>query len=139
MISSAKWNVIEKEAKDAGVSRFLTKLLFPSVIEDCVNECLGAAPVQAVGKKEKDDFSGRRILLAEDVEINREIMLSLLEPSGLAIDCAENGSEAPHLFSENHGSYDMVFMDVQMPKMDRHLGKPPDMNDVLGSLRKYLT
>jgi signal transduction histidine kinase len=70
------------------------------------------------GQAETDDFSGRRVLLAEDVEINRDILLALLEPSKLAIDCAENGAEALRLFSENYGGYDMIFMDLQMPEMD---------------------
>jgi CheY-like chemotaxis protein len=63
-------------------------------------------------------FKGRRVLLAEDVEINREIVLALLEPTGLEIDCAENGKEAVRMFSENPGFYDMIFMDLQMPEMD---------------------
>jgi CheY-like chemotaxis protein len=63
-------------------------------------------------------FSGRRILLAEDVEINREIVQALLEPSKLEIDCAENGREAVRMFSEAPEKYDMIFMDVQMPEMD---------------------
>jgi len=63
-------------------------------------------------------FPGRRILLADDVEINREIVVSLLEPMDLEIDCAENGVEALRLFKENHGSYDMILMDIQMPEMD---------------------
>jgi CheY-like chemotaxis protein len=56
--------------------------------------------------------------LAEDVEINREIVLTLLEPTGLQIDCAENGVEAVKRFREASGAYDMIFMDVQMPEMD---------------------
>ena len=63
-------------------------------------------------------FAGRRILLAEDVDINREIVLELLEPARLEIDCAENGEAAVRLFREAPEKYDMVFMDVQMPKMD---------------------
>jgi signal transduction histidine kinase len=68
----------------------------------------------------RDDktFTGRRILLAEDMEINREIVLALLEPAGLVIDCANNGSEALCMVIENPGTYDMIFMDVQMPVMD---------------------
>jgi CheY-like chemotaxis protein len=118
MISSTEWSVIEEEAKRAGVSKFLPKPLFPSMIVDCINECLGMAPVRPGQEREIDDFSGYRMLLAEDVEINREILLALLEPSKLAIDCAENGAEALRLFSENYGAYDMIFMDVQMPEMD---------------------
>jgi CheY-like chemotaxis protein len=63
-------------------------------------------------------FEGHHILLAEDVDINREIVLALLEPAKLKIDCAENGAAALRLFSESPEKYDMIFMDVQMPEMD---------------------
>ena len=63
-------------------------------------------------------FAGRRALLAEDMEINREIVLALLEPTLLEIDCAENGAEAVRKFSEAPRKYDLIFMDVQMPEMD---------------------
>jgi hemerythrin-like metal-binding protein len=65
-----------------------------------------------------DKFDGNRILLVEDVEINREIVLALLEPTELVIDCAENGVEALRMLSEDPSKYDMIFMDVQMPEMD---------------------
>jgi len=72
--------------------------------------------------KEKPDlaglFAGWRILLVEDVEINREIVLSLLEATRLGIDCAENGVEAVRKFSEAPDKYDLIFMDIQMPEMD---------------------
>jgi CheY-like chemotaxis protein len=120
MISSTEWSVIEEDAKNAGINKFLSKPLFPSMIADCINECLGmnSLPAKDDNQVEMDDFSGHRILLAEDVEINREIMLALLEPTKLVIDCAENGVEALKRFSENPGGYDMIFMDVQMPEMD---------------------
>ncbi len=63
-------------------------------------------------------FTGRRILLAEDVEINREIVLALLEPTRLEIDCAENGTDAVRKFSAAPDAYDLIFMDIQMPEMD---------------------
>ncbi|MDR2921839.1 MAG: response regulator [Treponema sp.] len=73
-------------------------------------------------KEEKKDITGlfaeRCILLAEDVEINREIVLSLLEPTRLKIDCAENGIETVRKFSEAPDKYELIFMDVQMPEMD---------------------
>ncbi|MDR1728569.1 MAG: response regulator [Acidobacteriota bacterium] len=65
-----------------------------------------------------DDFSGFTVLLAEDVEINREIVITVLEPTGLGIDCAENGLVALRKFAANPARYDMIFMDVQMPEMD---------------------
>jgi lactose/cellobiose-specific phosphotransferase system IIC component len=64
------------------------------------------------------DFKGRRILLVEDVEINQEIMIALLEPASLEIDCAENGAMALQMFTEAPRKYDLIFMDVQMPEMD---------------------
>ncbi|GHT79586.1 hypothetical protein FACS1894104_4500 [Actinomycetota bacterium] len=65
-----------------------------------------------------NDFSAYRVLMAEDVEINQEIVLALLEPTGLQIDCADNGAIALELFSQNPDVYDIIFMDVQMPQMD---------------------
>ena len=63
-------------------------------------------------------FSGRRVLLAEDVEINREIVQALLEPTKLEIEWAENGAQAVRKFMEAPNKYDMIFMDIQMPEMD---------------------
>ncbi|GHV87557.1 hypothetical protein AGMMS50255_8530 [Spirochaetia bacterium] len=65
-----------------------------------------------------DNFSGYRILLAEDVEINREIVCSLLEPLGLLVECAENGALAVRRFTASPDAFDMIFMDIQMPEMD---------------------
>jgi signal transduction histidine kinase/CheY-like chemotaxis protein len=117
MISSSEWSAIADEAKSAGVSRFLSKPLFPSAIADLLNECLGAADT-AADAGEVDSFGRYHVLLAEDVEINREIVLSLLEPTELSIDCAENGAEAVRMFAASPEKYDMIFMDVQMPEMD---------------------
>ncbi|MDR3145584.1 MAG: response regulator [Treponema sp.] len=121
MISAAQWTSIEEEAKSAGVDKFLPKPLFPSAIADCINQCLGEDTLiaEAGQKPEKpDSFAGKRMLLAEDVEINREIVISLLEPTALAIDCAENGVETVRIFTEDPEKYDLIFMDVQMPEMD---------------------
>jgi PAS domain S-box-containing protein len=63
-------------------------------------------------------FAGRRILLAEDVELNREVLLTLLAPTLLEIDCAENGIQAVRKFSETPDTYDLILMDIQMPEMD---------------------
>ena len=64
------------------------------------------------------NFEGRRILLVEDVEVNREIVQALLEPTLISIDYAENGKEAVRMFAESPDVYDMIYMDVQMPVMD---------------------
>jgi CheY-like chemotaxis protein len=64
------------------------------------------------------NFKGHYILLAEDVEINREIVLALLEPTKLMVDCAENGAVAVEMFLSSPSKYEMIFMDLQMPEMD---------------------
>ncbi|MDR1655117.1 MAG: response regulator, partial [Treponema sp.] len=99
MISTTEWASIEKEAREAGVDKFLPKPLFPSAIVDVINQCLGreAPAAEQEGEKKQDHFENRRILLAEDVELNREIVISLLEPAGLDITSAENGVEAFNL------------------------------------------
>ena len=63
-------------------------------------------------------YENRHILLAEDVEINREIIATLLEPTNIKIDFAENGAEAVRMFVESPEKYDMIVMDLQMPEMD---------------------
>ena len=63
-------------------------------------------------------FSGSRILLVEDVEINREIVLALFEQMDMEIDCAENGVEAVNMFSASPDRYNLILMDLQMPEMD---------------------
>ena len=120
MISSIDWDRIEREAKEAGVKKFLPKPLFPSSIVDAINECLGIEQIEAQERPEDaiDVFDGCRILLAEDVAINREIVQVLLEPTLAQIGCAANGTEAVRMFAEAPSMYDMIFMDVQMPEMD---------------------
>jgi PAS domain S-box-containing protein len=122
MISAVEWARIEEEAKSSGVNGFIPKPLFPSLIVDCLNQYL-SRPEDIHAGEEADAatelrLEGKRILLAEDVEINREIVMALLEPYGLQISCAENGVEAVREFEEKPYSYDIIFMDVHMPEMD---------------------
>lgn len=120
IMSATEWNVIEKEAKEAGVDKFLPKPLFESVIIDCIQDCLSGYTTGTIEEQDEmsDCFEGCQILLAEDVEINREIVLSLLEPTLVVVDCAENGREALEMFRAQPEKYDMIFMDLQMPEMD---------------------
>jgi CheY-like chemotaxis protein/nitrogen-specific signal transduction histidine kinase len=78
------------------------------------------APAEAEGARPDGSgrFDGRHMLLVEDIEINREIVLALLEPTGLEITCAENGAEALRIYGEAPSRYDLIFMDVHMPEMD---------------------
>jgi CheY-like chemotaxis protein len=100
---------------------FLTRPLFPSAIAECINNFIGAAGGEGGETPQQEEtaiFKGRRVLLAEDIEVNREIVLALLETTALEIDCAVNGVEAVKMFSEAPDRYDLIFMDIQMPEMD---------------------
>jgi CheY-like chemotaxis protein len=68
--------------------------------------------------KRENEFTGKKLLLAEDIEINREIFISLMEGTGLIIDTADNGKEALKKIVANPASYDIILMDIQMPEMD---------------------
>jgi CheY-like chemotaxis protein/anti-sigma regulatory factor (Ser/Thr protein kinase) len=121
IFSSTDWSAIEDEVHAVGADRFLPKPLFPSVIHDVINEHLGSnTTVRGIDADDyvSDDFSGYAILLVEDVEINREIVVSLLESTNLEIDCATNGIMAVDMFKASPEKYSMIFMDIQMPEMD---------------------
>ena len=76
-----------------------------------------AATEDAKAENKTFDFSNYRILLAEDIDINREIVMAILEDTHIQIDCAENGLEACKMMSENPEKYSVIFMDLQMPEM----------------------
>ena len=120
MISGTAWNEIENEARAAGVDRYLAKPLFPSAIEACILECVDAESEAETVEEEQQSttFPGKHILLAEDLNINREIVIALLEETGIIFDCAENGVEAVAMFKAAPEKYDLIFMDVQMPVLD---------------------
>lgn len=116
MISAADWTGIEKEAKSAGVKEFISKPILLPVIEAVLDKyCDTAGSEQA---DERNDFSSKTVLLVDDIEINREIIISLLEETGIHILCAENGKDALERFIENKEQIDLIFMDIQMPEMD---------------------
>ena len=114
------------ESKPGQGSRFSFTVLLKSDPEGnrrLPGENAGDAGVSRMAAHNTDeteaaDFSGHTILLAEDVEINREILIALLEPTKLAVDTAVNGIEAVRMFTEAPDRYSMIFMDLQMPEMD---------------------
>ena len=123
MISSAQWDEIEKEARSAGVSGFLQKPIFSSLIVDCINTWLSGSVAstdvtERAGTSDNGCFNGFSALLAEDIEINSEIVRAFLAHTGLSIDAAENGVEAVRKFQEGQQRYDLILMDIHMPEID---------------------
>ena len=122
MVSMARWESIEKEAFAAGVNRFIAKPLFPSAVVNAIHECFGveskAVKLNVQSAESAPVFDNCSVLIAEDIEINREIMTATLEETKIAIDFAMNGMEAVAMYSENADKYDLILMDIQMPEMD---------------------
>ena len=110
----------EKDCLPDGLAadEYFIKPLFPFAVHDIIENLSGSANNYSRNKVVADVFKGRRVLLAEDVDINREIVVELLTPTGLEVECAVNGVQAVQMFRENPERYDLIFMDVNMPEMD---------------------
>ena len=119
IISAYDLQSIEQELATAGITKFLSKPLFASTVADSINNCLATTVTRDVASPvEEVSFVGRRMLLVEDLEINREIVMAILEPTLMVIDSAENGAKAVGMFERNPERYDIILMDIQMPVMD---------------------
>jgi signal transduction histidine kinase/CheY-like chemotaxis protein len=119
VLTAYDWADIEKEARAAGVTSFCTKPMFLSDLRQCLVECIYPEMAKAIPEEPKPEFSGERILLVEDNEMNREIAHELLEEVGFVVEDAENGAVAVDMMKnaeENH--FSLVLMDIQMPVMD---------------------
>ncbi len=120
ILSAYDWGDIEDEARKAGVNGFVSKPLFVSDLRTTLLKVCGKAeePHEEQGTVRKD-FVGKRILLAEDIELNREIASVILEEAGFDVECAENGQEALDMVKDSKpGWYDLILMDIQMPVMN---------------------
>lgn len=120
IVSAKDMNEIRDEATEAGADGFITKPLFQSSAFDALMTAIGAQHrLQQSPPTEKYDFTGCRVLLAEDQELNAEIATELLSYVNMAVDVAENGQKALQMFSESEaGKYVAILMDIQMPVMN---------------------
>lgn len=120
--SAYDWADIEAEALDAGVDAFIGKPLFKSRLVRVLREALGldheekVSPLETYGQQ---DFTGKRVLLVEDNEINIEVAKELLSMVGIQVEMAMNGQLAVDAVMEKEAGYfDLIFMDIQMPVMN---------------------
>jgi len=123
VFSSYDWTEIEAEARAAGVDTFIAKPLFKSRLISVFKELLDGDTQEdtedVLSDIAKMDYSGKRVLLVEDNELNREIAVEILGMTGLRIETAENGRIALDMVAASEdGYYDLVFMDIQMPVMN---------------------
>ena len=119
ILSAYDWSSIEQEAREAGVNAFVAKPLFKSrlvyVLKSLVEKQDGEEmlDIDELGQK---DYSGKRVLLVEDIDLNLEIAETLLEFIGIAVETARDGQQAVDMLLEKPENYfDLVFMDIQMP------------------------
>ncbi len=118
ILTAYDWSDIEDEAKEAGVTSFISKPMFPSDLHKVLNSCLGKQCSDFEFSK-NFDFSGKKVLLVEDNEFNRDIATELLEEIGFIVTPANDGCVAINLIKNaKFGDYDLILMDVQMPTID---------------------
>lgn len=119
ILTAYKWDDVLEEAVQAGVDSFLAKPLFANTVIDEFRTALARKGLADTVRKNKADLKGRRILIAEDVQVNAEIMMMMLSMREISVDHASNGREAVDMFkSHPAGYYDAILMDMRMPEMD---------------------
>ncbi len=117
ILTSYSWEDIADEAKEAGVDTFVAKPLFAGSVLDEFREAFKRKNIRLI--RETADLKGRRVLLAEDVSVNAEIMMMILSMREMEAELAENGQIAVDLFTRHEeGYYDAILMDMRMPVMD---------------------
>jgi len=119
ILTSFNWDEIMDEAMHVGVDGFLAKPLFASNVIDEFERIARKNNMSLYREKKRAELKGKRILLAEDVFINAEIMKQVILTREAEIDHAENGKIVLEMFEKSPiGHYDAILMDVRMPEMD---------------------
>ena len=118
ILTAYDWSDIEDEAREAGVTAFVSKPLFMSELREVLTRPIRTKAVRKE-VEEKIDFTGKKILLVEDNELNQEIATEILQGSGFLVDVAEDGIVAVNkMYGAASDYYDLILMDIQMPKMN---------------------
>lgn len=118
IISAYDLSGMQDKALEAGANLFIQKPLFPSTL---FNTLLTSQACREEVKPEEEtyNFTGFRVLMAEDFPLNRDMAMDILTEVGLSVECAEDGQQALHMFTASEpGFYDMILMDIQMPQMN---------------------
>ena len=119
ILTAYDWADIEEEARAAGVTAFCEKPLFLSELRRVLAEPFGAEPACRPVQLNAETFKGKKILLVEDNELNREIAVEILKEAGFEVESAEDGKIAVRKMKQAaDGQYDLILMDIQMPNMD---------------------
>ena len=115
ILIDSNWIGKEQDARRAGSNGFLPAPFAMSTLKKVVSECVS----QSRSDEADVSLDGLRVLVAEDNDINAEILMELLDMEGILSERADNGRAAVELFrSKPEGYYDGVLMDIQMPQMN---------------------
>ena len=119
ILTAYRWDDVLEDALRAGVDSFISKPLFATVVLEEFKSALKKKNPDILREENKADLTGKRILLAEDMQVNAEIMTMVLEMREMQVEVAENGLIALNKFEESEPYYyDAVLMDMRMPEMD---------------------
>ena len=120
ILATYDWSDVEKEAKEAGITAFCNKPLFMSDLKDALLRANHLAQESETEKSFTDkDFNGKRVLVVEDIELNREIATEILKEAGFTVEVAVDGSDAVRKVEESEEYYyDIILTDIQMPVMN---------------------
>ena len=119
ILTACNWDEIMDEALHAGVDGFLSKPLSAAKVIEEFTRIAKRGSMKEASAKKRADLKGKRILLAEDILINAEIVKELIRSRGAELDHAENGRLVTEMFARSKpGYYDAILMDVRMPEMD---------------------
>ena len=117
ILTAYDWTDFEAEAREAGVTAFVAKPLFMSELRDVLKNPI--TKETDIEIETSQNHAGKKILLVEDNELNREIAVTILEDAGMIVDTANDGTDAvERMVSATEDQYDLILMDIQMPKMD---------------------
>ncbi len=119
ILTAYRWDDVQEKALEAGVDSFLPKPLFADAVLDEFKSAMKKKDIPAKKEQAMAELAGRHILLAEDIDVNAEIMQMVLSMRDMTADRAENGKKAVELFAAHpEGYYDAILMDMRMPEMD---------------------
>jgi signal transduction histidine kinase/DNA-binding response OmpR family regulator len=119
ILTAYDWSDLEKEAREAGVTAFCSKPIFLSELKEVLISAGGHKKEEEIVPQKVRNFNGKSILLAEDVELNREIAEEVLREVGFKVTSALNGKEAVDMINRaGEDEFDLVLMDIQMPIMN---------------------
>ena len=117
ILTAYDWSDIEQEAREAGVTAFVAKPLFMSELRAVLTHT--QTEPQPMQMPKHTGYAGKKVLLVEDNELNREIATAILEQAGLQVDSVEDGTDAvARMNTAAEDQYDLILMDIQMPQMD---------------------